>query len=409
MSDMREKDEKYEKIVMALNQTICENLKSLLEARNISQKKFCQQLAMEKTSVTRAYFNKILQNPKYISAAFLLSCCDFFGITLQNLVSTHFNAEEYVYNETKEHEDYLEIKELLQKYTEKQEDLSERQGTEQGLELHASLYAPEILQPIVSSDLITDPSHNQFAGYLQEYFCYYYPTHSSESNEDDILKGVLQLKSENGYCKAVLTINTNTVDDEGNINYKTYTGYAAVSTTVNSLNCVMYSESLCEFCFLMFRHFKLNFEKQDCRLAEVLSSSSAAEDRRPTVLRMLLSREEINDADLKVVAPSFLLNYSTIVVSKENLQKISKISEDYREIVDALFTNNEPMPVYFYKEDDVSNLASRYLKKKETVLEFLMQLRSASYAYRYNKVSLKADDAVRQILLSRGYYKKKKV
>lgn len=409
MSDMREKDEKYEKIVMALNQTICENLKSLLEARNISQKKFCQQLATEKTSVTRAYFNKILQNPKYISAAFLLSCCDFFGITLQNLVSTHFNAEEYVYNETKEHEDYLEIRELLQKYTEKQEDLSVMQGTEQGLELHASPYAPEILYPIVSSDLITDPSHNQFAGYLQEYFCYYYPTHSSESNEDDILKGVLQLKSENGYCKAVLTINTNTVDDEGNINYKTYTGYAAVSTTVNSLNCVMYSESLCEFCFLMFRHFKLNFEKQDCRLAEVLSSSSAAEDRRPTVLRMLLSREEINDADLKVVAPSFLLNYSTIVVSKENLQKMSEISELYRKIVDALFTNNEPVPVYFYKEDDISNLASRHLKKKEAVLEFLMQLRSVSYAYRYNKVSLKADDAVRQILLSRGYYKKKKV
>ena len=35
-----------------------------------------------------------------------------------------------------------------------------------------------------------------------------------------------------------------------------------------------------------------------------------------------------------------------------------------------------------------------------------MQLRSNSYAYRYNKVSMKADDAVRKILLSKGYYKK---
>ena len=35
-----------------------------------------------------------------------------------------------------------------------------------------------------------------------------------------------------------------------------------------------------------------------------------------------------------------------------------------------------------------------------------MQLRSLSYSYRYNKVSGKADEAVRKILLSKGYYKK---
>lgn len=38
-----------------------------------------------------------------------------------------------------------------------------------------------------------------------------------------------------------------------------------------------------------------------------------------------------------------------------------------------------------------------------------MQLRLLSFAYRYNKVSPKADDAVRDILLSRGYYKKRVV
>ena len=45
-------------------------------------------------------------------------------------------------------------------------------------------------------------------------------------------------------------------------------GHAVISPTVNSLHCVMYSDSICEFCFLMFRLFKLNFGKQDCRIAE---------------------------------------------------------------------------------------------------------------------------------------------
>lgn len=171
----------------------------------------------------------------------------------------------------------------------------------------------------------------------------------------------------------------------------------------------MYSDSLCEFCFLMFRFFKLNFGKQDCRIAEVLSSSSAAEERRPTVLRMLLSKEPIDDKDLKVIAPAFSLNYSTIAISKEKLQEIGDTSNIYRKIVDSLINSNTSVPMYFCKEDEVFNLALKYLKNKEAVLEFIMQLRSNSYAYRYNKVSMKADDAVRKILLSKGYYKKIRV
>lgn len=305
MSVTKEKDEKYEKISMELNQTICKNLEALLSARNISKRNFCQQLAAEKTSVTRAYFVKILQNPKYISPAFLLSCCDFFGITLQNLVSVNFNAEEYISNDSKEHEDYLNIQELLSQHERIKEKADRNSDVHQESLQDLKNQSSDYLQPFIDTELIVDPAHSQFAGYIQDYYCYYYPTHSSENKEAKLLKGILRLEAKNTYCKATLTINTNTVDDNGNINYKVYTGYAAISATVNSMNCIMYSNALCEFCFIMFRHFKLNFGKQDCRIAEVLSSSSAAEDRRPTVLRMFLSKENIRDEDLKVIAPSF--------------------------------------------------------------------------------------------------------
>lgn len=407
MCNSKEKDEKYKKVVHALNQTICDNLKALLKARDLSQRSFCKKLAEEKTSITRTYLSKILNNPQHISAAFLLSCCDFFGITLQNLASTNFDATEYIYNDTEEHKDYLHIEALLKK-----QDTIQRNADKLPIKkevINGSLNSfSDILLPFNDSNLITDPKHTLFAGYLQDYYCYYYPTHSSENiGEDNILKGILKLEPNGNYCKASLKIDTNTIDDEGNINYKTYTGYAAISPSVNSLHCIMYSDSLCEFCFLMFRFFRLNFGKQDCRIAEVLSSSSADEERRPTVLRMFLSKELINDNDLKKIAPTFLLNYSTIAISEEKLQEVGNISKTYKSIVDSLIDNNTSIPMFLCKEDDIFNLALKHLKNKESALEFIMQLRCNSYAFRYNKVSMKADNAVRKVLLSKGYYKKK--
>lgn len=408
METPKEKDEKYEKVVVSLNQTICDNLKALLEERHLSKRNFCKQLAKEKTSVTRTYFGRILKDPKYISPAFLLSCCDFFGISLENLVSTSFNAKEYVYNSTKEHADYLNIEALLKKYEDTKDNTEIFSEKQSECAAEVTPHYNNLCFPPNDVTLVTDPKNTLFAGYIQDYYCYYYPTDSSENKEpENILKGVLKLATDGNYCKAILTINTNTVNDNGNINYKKYSGYAAISPTVNSLNCIMYSNSLCEFCFLMFRYFKLNFGKQDCRIAEVLSSSSATEDRRPTTLRMLLTRDPIKDSDLKIVAPALSLNYSTIAINRDNLIKIGGISDIYKRIVESLINSTPPIPVYLWKEDDIFNLAFEYLKKKEEALEFIMLLRADSYAYRYNKVGKKADDAVRNILLSKGYFKKR--
>ena len=78
----------------------------------------------------------------------------------------------------------------------------------------------------------------------------------------------------------------------------------------------MYSDELDEFCFLMFRLFKINFGAQDFRIAEVLSTSSASETRRPTTHRMLLSREELRNEDLSNIACAGIKLYSTIAVVK---------------------------------------------------------------------------------------------
>lgn len=402
---MDEVDKKYKEVVDSVNTTVSKNLEKLLEARGLSQRQFCQKMAEEKISVTRSYFNKILREPKYISAAFLLSCCDFFGITLQNLVSEDFDASEYISNDTRDHKDYLNIQAILKNCRDKEKDVSEEWQEEEEFENEQAILQWKKFE---SGNLITDPSNTMFKGYLQNYYCYFYPTDSAQNKDDGkMVKGILQLKAEKNYCKATLKIDTNIVDECGNTNYKLYEGVASISPAVFSVNCIMYSEDICEFCFIMFRFFKINYGKQNCRIAEALSSSSSNEDRRPTVLRMLLSQEPLAEQDLKAVAPSLFLNYSTIAISEEKLKEIGKVSEDYNNIINEITGSSNSCKMHFLKETMVFNMAEKYIKKKEDIYSFLMLLRSESYAYRYNKVSKKADDIMRKILLSRGYYKNK--
>lgn len=402
---MDEVDKKYKEVVDSVNTTVSRNLEKLLEARGLSQRQFCQKMAEEKISVTRSYFNKILREPKYISAAFLLSCCDFFGITLQNLVSEDFDASEYISNDTRDHKDYLNIQAILKNCRDKEKDVSEERQEEEEFENEQAILQWKKFE---SGNLITDPSNTMFKGYLQNYYCYFYPTDSAQNKDDGkMVKGILQLKAEKNYCKATLKIDTNIVDECGNTNYKLYEGVASISPAVFSVNCIMYSEDICEFCFIMFRFFKINYGKQNCRIAEALSSSSSNEDRRPTVLRMLLSQEPLAEQDLKAVAPSLFLNYSTIAISEEKLKEIGEFSEDYNNIINEITGSSNSCKMHFLKETMVFNMAEKYIKKKEDIYSFLMLLRSESYAYRYNKVSKKADDIMRKVLLSRGYYKNK--
>lgn len=156
---------------------------------------------------------------------------------------------------------------------------------------------------------------------------------------------------------------------------------------------------------LMFRLFKINFGAQDFRIAEVLSTSSASETRRPTTHRMLLSREELRNEDLQAILPALELNYSTIAVVKENMKLLCERSEVYREIVNKIMSEFQENEIYFLTESDVRNIAKKCLKSSAEVNEFIMQLRKMAYSYRYNKIGNKADEMPRDILLARGYYK----
>ena len=61
--------------------------------------------------------------------------------------------------------------------------------------------------------------------------------------------------------------------------------------------------------------------------------------------------------------------------------------------------------VYVFDEERVQSMAKTNKLSREDTVSLLMSLRKSSIADRYNKVSKKADDNIRDFLLSKGYFK----
>lgn len=386
-----------QKINSELNERIVKNIKTLLEFNNMTYYQLQKRMEEEeKYTVSASYLNKILNHPMEYSMplAYLMQCCDFFGVTLDAMVTSSFTPENYSQKSNDKTQKLIDTVALINNYDKKQlnkENLLPQENDEEHNQ---------------NSLFIEDPSNSLFSSFLQTYFCYFYPTVSNENKTiDSILSGTLTLAPDADRCKVILKIDTKKEKNNKKA-YKIYEGTAVISSSVNNIHCTLKSEEIGEFCYIIFRHFHLNYALQDCHMAAVLSTSSAgnSRERYPTLLRMFLSRKEISQDDLKLLAPHLWLNYSQITISEKGLLALKSISDEYDKIVNDLFEKAESDLIYFFKEKDVISLAKEYLESEE-IARFITELRLQSYAYHYSKVSDTVETTVRNLLLSLGYYK----
>ena len=198
-----------------------------------------------------------------------------------------------------------------------------------------------------------------------------------------------------------MCLNTNK-KKHGKTVYKYYTGCAIISKAVESCYIVLSSPKEGEICIINLRHFFIRHQDLDCRMAEVITNG-AGECHFPTVHRMLLSRVPIKEEHLQYITPHLHLNSSDIHIKKEDLKKLEIETESYKDLIEHLLHRIKPIEIYDFKEDYVISNAKQFLSKEETRL-FLSAVRNNSYKVRYNKVSNKLDETVRELLLSLGYY-----
>lgn len=397
---MKKEEQKY--LNSDINERIVKNINILLEANGINLYQFRKALREnEEYTLSYPYLNKIMNHPKENSMplVYLMQCCDFLGIPLDTLVNSTLTPDKCIINSNSKLEKLIDTSKVIKKYKQNMID-KEKTTLNEERTLSMDDKTPQ------DSLFVTNPNNKLFSSVMQMYYCYFYPTVSSENKTiDSMLKGTLSFEPNGEECKVVLKIDTKK-EKNNNVVYKTYEGTAVISSTVHNVHCTLRSEEIGEYCYIIFRHFHLNYALQDCHMASVLSTSSAGSSRKryPTVLRMFLSREEISTEDLKFLAPHLWLNYSQITISEEGLLALKEVSSDYSGIVEDLFNKAAQEYMFLFKEKDVVSLAKNYLGDTE-VNRFLTELRLQSYAYRYNKVSDTVESSVRELLISLGYYK----
>lgn len=361
---------------------IRKNLYVLMKRHHLNVSKFCIYIETQKEpSMDRSTFTRFMNGTTdTINVAFLLSCCHVFGISLNNLVSPRFDPDE----------NYKWIQETYGDIAEKNIDLE-----------------PRDFDYPVNEIFIENPDSPLMKQYIQTYYCYYFSTVADENKtnkmQESLMFGKLIIEPDGRRCKARLEVNTKMVNEKGMPKYKVYKGYVVLCPSIQSIHCIL-TLAEGEFCFIIFRYSHLNFSKQECRLAEILSTSSKPDNRYPIVHRMFLSNEEIKKEDLDIIAPHLKLNSTEIFVNEASLQELAEESEDYNLIVQEILKTN-PEHMYCIKENTIKDISKGHLTEEELSM-FITKLRTYSLAKRYNKISRKADKTIRDALRQRGYFQK---
>lgn len=250
--------------------------------------------------------------------------------------------------------------------------------------------------------LISNPAHLAFNGYLGKYNIYF---KSTISTEDEILQGELEFFSSKNKktCIADLLLYTGKTKD-GNKITKHYTGELIISLSMSSCYCILASEEIGEMCFLVFDHMFLFNESLVCRMACAITTSSGG-NRRPTMHRLLICKEELNISDsqsddFKFLSGHLRLNSSDILISESQLSSIE--NEEKRSDILTIIKNlkESSKKDVFYKIDEASIRNAQY--GLNTMIDVISILREYSIASFNNKISSKSDEYVYNYLNNRN-------
>lgn len=408
---LKENNEKY-------SQTIATNIRKILEFKKWSQKEFCKELNKNGLRITQNTLSKYIPQKKesqpLIPISLLVLCCKIFDVSIEKITSPDYTPDHDMLPESFSH-----INELVEETNENVD--------------FADFWAAGIAK--ASKKFIVNGNDEAFNGYYQTYYCYFYPTISSEI---ELLTAELEFKNENGICKAHLKLNTGRYKN-GTPIYKFYSGLMVIIEKSKSCYCILAREKTKhtnELCFLNFRYIPISDinRNMDCRMVEVLTTSAGGDSSFPTAHRMFISRAPIKNEHIPFILSHLHLNNSVITIEEEGLIKVARISDQYKEIIKKIITlifddkteqleflqkideievqnqrDNEEVVssvrrvMYLIKEDLVRNTANLCLSKQQTQI-FVSTLRSYSYAFRFNKVSKKLDDNIRKMLIGLGYY-----
>lgn len=257
-----------------------------------------------------------------------------------------------------------------------------------------------------NSTLLFSPTHLAFNGYIGKFNTYF---NSTISSENVILHGILEFvpSKDEKDCIANLELYTGKIKNGKEVK-KNYSGKLIISLSMGSCYCILVAKDIGEMCFLVFDHMFLFNEDLSCRLACAITTSAGG-NKRPTMHRLLLCKDELdvsdsNTRDYKFLQGHLNLNSSDIIISKTSLQKMKenevlfKSDPEMIKLLNNFTTQCEDDT--FYKIDEALIRGIPYSTK--TKIEIITLLREYSIGKKYNKISSKADEYVYSYLSDRS-------
>lgn len=267
----------------------------------------------------------------------------------------------------------------------------------------SSAHSLQTLQiPLRSEAFVTDPHAPEFRGYEQTYYVYMFSPISSV--KEKLISGRMMLFPEGSIFKAELMFDDTAAADTPAVKF---TGQVVISKPLSMAYVFLSNADTGEIHVLSFRHFKYDARQKhflNSRVALMLTNG-IGEYNSPSVFRMILSREEIIPEHQPLIMPHLYLNSGAITIPSHFLSQLSTASESYRMVTDSM-SNFGLVDTYYWSEHLVESIAQHTGLPKEEVPVFISKTRELSNKIIHNKASRKADQMLRDLLLSQGYYQK---
>ncbi|MCL2722487.1 MAG: helix-turn-helix transcriptional regulator [Treponema sp.] len=372
---------KYE---LEINKILVKNIETLMKQHEISQNEITKQLnerlSEKSISISQSTINRYMNEKVKMPLAVAYEVCDILSVSLSECLKPDMQPD---------------MQRVMQNI----------QGESQNDILTVLRW---ILKDNKKFIFDTERSKDDFIFYEGIYHCYFHPTIASE--RDKPLTGKLTFSVDRGFCNSVLQINTGKPRDGSDSTepfIKLYKGVSLISEPANSWYSILIGENIEEMVFLSFRYMKLNARFLDCRIAEVLTTAAGGKPY-PVVLRMFLSREKIQEQHYNAISPHLFMNTSDIYIAKTKLHSIKNVDNTYKSVIDQLeryeYDTSPPEEIYMLDEAVVKETAKRFGLIDFDSNTLITLLRASSISMYHNKVSVKADDLIRNLLMGYGYY-----
>lgn len=204
-------------------------------------------------------------------------------------------------------------------------------------EIHTSFQDKKIkaVATIYENDNLLSKSDNKiFSYYHGKYYCIF---HSTDSSDPKCIYGEMEI---NGGDSLNQTITKFKIIENNEV-IKEYEGVFVFNTHYNMWYSILIGKKKQEVCMIAAQHFNSTLRSNQLNVALVITTSAGMQ-KRPTMHRMVISRNKICEKQRDLLLSQLKLNDDTIFISKEKLNLLES------DIVKELNNSKDSTEKHYY-------------------------------------------------------------